>query len=514
VEAKYNAEIMAMEVMPDHAHLLCQVDPQFEIYPLVKNIQRVRSPTLRKEFLMLRSRIPTVWTNRYSVSAVEMAPPPVIKPYVENRENGYTLRCHKVCRFRLEPRGSQGLELERTASVSRFIYSWGPDRCQTYYKANGKSLPGSQLSRELAELKHTAPWLYDFDSPMQQQALANLKRAYVNFFAGRAKFPKFKNKKSAQQSFRIPQIEVWDGDLYIPTIGKVAPRPSEVIDLPTESATFKRTAVGHWFVTLVAEFEMPAAKVPNGEEKVAGLDAVLQPPDYLVGSDGSAVPGRRYYRKMERKLGRAHRHLSRCQRRSHNRSQAKLRAARMHERVANLRKEFVHQLSHKLVQRWDVLCVEDLNLKSLAKSKQTKSWFDASFGELFRQIEYKCLWESKHFVQVDRIFASSKPCSACGFQNDDLHLSDRQWKCPSCSTEHGRDINAAINIKPEGLPILAAECAESRNAHGPRMRLAEASSVGGSGHGRKRKAARPPRIPCFRHGESSILVAFFSREAP
>jgi hypothetical protein len=135
---------------------------------------------------------------------------------------------------------------------------------------------------------------------------------------------------------------------------------------------------------------------------------VLQPPNYLVGSDGSAVPAPRYYRKMQRKLRRAQRHLSRGQKRSHNRSQAKLRVARVHERVANLGKEFVNQLSHKLLQRWDVLCVEDLNLKSLAKTKHAKSWFDASFGELFRQIEYKCLWKSKHFVQVDRFFASSK----------------------------------------------------------------------------------------------------------
>ena len=296
-----------------------------------------------------------------------------------------TLRCRKAYRFRLEPVGSQGLELERTASVSRFIYNWGLDRCQTYYQANGKSLAWSQLSRELTELKHTESWLYDFDSQMLQQALANLKQAYVNFFAGRAKFPKFKKKKSARQSFRIPQrVKVSDGYVYIPTMGKVKLRQSEVLELPTKSATFKRTAVGHWFVTLVAEFEMPAAKVPIREEKVVGLDAVLQPPNYLVGSDGSAVPAPRYYRRMERKLRRAQRHLSRCQKPSHHRSQAKLHVARVQERIANLRKEFVHQLSHNLVQRWDVVCVEDLNLKSLAKTKQAKSWLDASFGELFR----------------------------------------------------------------------------------------------------------------------------------
>jgi putative transposase len=177
------------------------------------------------------------------------------------------------------------------------------------------------------------------------------------------------------------------------------------MELPTKSATFKRTAVGHWFVTLAAEFRVPAARVPIREEKVVGWDAVLQAPNYLVGSDGSEVPAPRYCRRMERKLGRAQRHLSRCQKRSHNRRQAKLRVARVQARVANLRKEFVHQLSHQLVERWDVVCVEDLNLKSLAKTKQAKSWLDAAFGELFRQLAYKSLRNSKHFVRVDRFFA-------------------------------------------------------------------------------------------------------------
>jgi putative transposase len=255
------------------------------------------------------------------------------------------LRCRKLYRFPLEPRGSQDLELERTASVSRFLYNWGLDRCQRYYQANGKSLAWSQLSRELTELKSTEPWWYDFDSQMLQQALANLQRAYGNFFAGRARFPKFKKKKSARQSFRIPQrVTVSDGyvSIPIPKIGQVKLRQSEVIELPTKSATFKRTAVGHWFVTLVAEFRMPAAKVSIREEKVVGWDAVLQPPNYLVGSDGSEVRAPRCYRRMERKLGREQRHLSRSKKGSHNRNQAKLRVARMQERVANLRKEFVH----------------------------------------------------------------------------------------------------------------------------------------------------------------------------
>ena len=130
--------------------------------------------------------------------------------------------------------------------------------------------------------------------------------------------------------------------------------------------------------------------------------------------------------------------------------------------------------------------MEDSNLRWPAKTKQAKSWLDATFGKLFRRIEYRCLGKIKHFVQVDRFFASSKLCSACGYKNNDLPLSDRQWKCPSCGTEQGRDFNAAIN-NGEGLRILAAGCAESRNVHGERVRLAEASRVGRSGNGAKPK---------------------------
>ena len=142
--------------------------------------------------------------------------------------------------------------------------------------------------------------------------------------------------------------------------------------------------------------------------------------------------------------------------------------------------------------------MEDLNLRWLGKTKQANYGSMHPSEELFRRIEYKCLGKSKHFVQVDRFLASSKLCSACGYKNNDLSLSDRQWKCPSCGTEQDRDFNAAINIKGEGLRILAARCAENRNVHGERVRLAEASRVGRSGNDAKPKGGQAPaRIPCL-----------------
>jgi len=152
--------------------------------------------------------------------------------------------------------------------------------------------------------------------------------------------------------------------------------------------------------------------------------------------------------------------------------------AQIHERTANLRQEFLHQLSHHIVITWSVICFEDLSLKALARTKHAKSWLDAAFGELLRQVEYKARWNSKHFVQVDRFFPSTKLCSACGYPNNDLSLSDREWTCPGCGTHHQRDWNAAQNVRAEGLRVVAEGHPETLNASGLRVSLAQASVAG------------------------------------
>jgi putative transposase len=292
---------------------------------------------------------------------------------------------------------------------------------------------------------------------MLQQALADLRRAYINFFEGRAKFPRFKTKKRSRLRFRIPQrVRVEDERVYVPSVGWIRIRQSQAIDFPTKSATFKRSAIGHWFVTLVVEFEMPTTKVPVREPEAVGFDMVLEPPNFLVGSDGGEVRAPRYYRARERKLRRAQQHLSRTKRDSRNHTKARRRVAKIHERTANLRQDFLHKLSHFIVATWSVVCFEELSLKSLVKTKHAKSWLDAAFGELLRQVEYKARWSSKHFVQVGRFFPSTKLCSGCGYKNDSLSLSDREWTCPACATHHIRDFNSAKNVKSEGLKIVAA----------------------------------------------------------
>jgi len=382
----------------------------------------------------------------------------------------------------MDPTPLEADKLERTASVARFIYNWGLERCTAHYAEHGKSKNWYELKAELVPLKKTEKWLYDFDSQMMQEALINLKRAYINFFEGRARFPKFKRKKHAGQSFRISQrVRVENERVYVPKVGGIKIRQSQVVELPTKSATFKRTGTGKWFVTLVVEFDIPDAKVPVEQDQTVGFDMVLQPPNFLAGFDGSSapeVPAPRFYRARERKLRRAQRKLSRRNLGSRNRSRARRRLAKVHERTSNLRQNFLHQLSHNIVLMWSVICFEDLALKSLARTKHAKSWFDSAFGELLRQVEYKAQWNSKHFVRVNRFCPSTKQCFECGYKNDNLTLSDRQWTCPACGAHHIRDLNAAKNIRAEGLKLVAEGRPETLNACGPRVRLAKASIAG------------------------------------
>jgi putative transposase len=154
----------------------------------------------------------------------------------------------------MEPTELEALKLERTASMARYVYNWALAGSQEYYQQHGRYKPWAELSAELTQLKHIESWLYDFDSQMLQQALADLRRAYINFFERRAKFPKFKEKRAAKPSFRIPQrVRIENGCVYIPSIGRVRIRQSQANEFATKSATFKRTAVRHWFVTLVAD---------------------------------------------------------------------------------------------------------------------------------------------------------------------------------------------------------------------------------------------------------------------
>ena len=383
----------------------------------------------------------------------------------------------KVFRFRMRPTPGQEGDLRRLAGARRWVWNWALDRRKAYYAETGKTIPAAQLSAELTALKHQpeTAWLKEADSQALQQTLKDLDRAFRNFFEKRARFPRFKSKRRDPLRFRIPQrVKVADGAVVIPKVGKVRIRQSMPVDLPTKSASFRRDGAGRWFVSLTAEFEMPDILLPPPEPAlVMGLDLGLK--DFVVFSDEDRdpVPPPKFYRKAQRKLRRAQKAVSRRQDGSNRKRKARAVVARIHCKTADKRADFLHKLTTELVRDHDGLCIEDLSLKGLVRTKLAKSFSDAACGEFRRQLEYKSLWNRKPLAVIGRFYPSTKMCRACGRINDTLKLADRHWVC-ECGAEHDRDLNAAKNIKDEGLRILAAGQAESQNARGRPVRPAKA----------------------------------------
>lgn len=313
------------------------------------------------------------------------------------------------------------------------------------------------MAGELTVLKRQpeTAWLREYNAQSLQQALRDLDKAFSAFFARRSRFPRFKAKKRETPSFRLPaEVKVVDGYLYVPKIGLVGVVLHRPLEGTVKSATFKQDATGVWYVSLVVHFELAdTTPPPPAPEQVVGVDLGLK--ELAVISDGERVPAPKHYRRAERKLRRLQRRLSRCQKGSKGREQARSTIARHHLKVANQRKDHLHKLSARLVGQYDAICVEALAVAALVKTKLGKSVLDAAWSQFRFQLSYKSCWNRKRLVVIGRFFPSSRLCGACGAINGELTRSDREWTC-ACGTVHDRDLNAARNIRHEGLRLLLA----------------------------------------------------------
>jgi putative transposase len=383
----------------------------------------------------------------------------------------------KAYRFRLEPTSQQEKGLKRIAGACRAVYNWGLERRKEHYAEQGKTLPYAAQNLELTVLKNRPglEWLKEADSQALQESLRDLDRAFVNFFLGRARFPKFKRAKDARFAFRIPQrVKIEGEQVYCPKIGWIDLRLSRPVKGITKSASFKRDAAGHWYVCLIQEFELPEVPLPAPQNPV-GVDVGLI--DFATLSTGESIPAPKFARKAARRIRRAQRVISRRKKGSNRRKKAKRRLSRVHQKVARQRNDFVHKATTDLVGRFDLICIEDLSVKGMARTKLARSVLDAAFGEFRRQLEYKTRWNYRCLVTVDRFFPSSKQCHACSAVNDELTLSDRVWSC-SCGAVHRRDLNAALNLEAEGRRLAAAGQVETLNARGVARKTWEARPCG------------------------------------
>jgi putative transposase len=377
-------------------------------------------------------------------------------------------RCYKYC---VRPTLDQIDTLVQWAGCRRWLWNWALRRKQSHYVATGKSLSYNALAAEMVDLKRQPPtlWLKDCHAQVLQQVLMDLETAFVNFFAKRAKYPRWKSRKATPHSLRFPQnVTVVDGQtISVPKIGlmkAVIHRPLQGI---VKGATIKQDAAGAWFVVFVCHIDRPD-DAPTCDSPL-GIDVGLESFTTLHTGTKTAPP--KFYRRGQNKIKRLARKLSRAQKGSANRRKAKQRLARAHQRIRNQRTDWLHKHALEIIRHFDTVCIETLNIKGLARTKLAKSFSDAAISTFMQMLEYKAEWHGRRVVAVGRFYASSKTCHSCQSKTV-LTLADRVWTCRTCGTLHDRDVNAAINILHEGLRIVAAGMSETQNAAGDAIRPA------------------------------------------
>jgi len=322
------------------------------------------------------------------------------------------------------------------------------------HRVCGLTLTGNDLSRWLTQWKRTAghEWLAEVPATCLTQCLRDHDSAFRNFFAGRARYPRFKRKSTSGSSLRFQQVgRAWSrGTMSLPKLGalKLAELLPEV-ERP-DLVTLSRDAAGRYHVSFCAQAQIALKPI---RQRSVGVDLGLTHLATL--STGEKIPNpKRYYARL-RYLRQQQRCLSRRQNGSRRREKQRLRVARAHARVKQERHHALHALTTRLVYEFDLICIEDLNVKGLARGLHARAIHDAAFSEVRRQLTYKSDWYGKILVEVDRWYASSKRCSKCQYTLDELRLDQRHWTCPKCGTCHDRDINAARNLLAEGLRQLA-----------------------------------------------------------
>ncbi len=354
----------------------------------------------------------------------------------------------KAFKYRIYPDSEQQAKLAVQFGCARFVYNHYRAAREGFYYDTGTGLSYNDCAADLSDiLKVDYPWLKEADSQALQQALKDLDTAYQRFFKGLADYPNFK-RKFDKQSIRYPQRFKFDGSaIYLPKVGWVKVIRHRRIEGTMKNATVSRTKTGKFFVSIQCEIEHDT---PEQKQGSAGIDLGLK--DFATISDGTrtekiACP--KHLRKAENLLKIRQRRLSRKVKGSNSRNKAKLVVAATHEKIANRRRDFHHQLSRAIVDNFGSIGLESLNVAGMVKNHSlAKSVSDAGWSQFVTFVEYKAAWAGSEVVRHDRWFASSKTCNDCGAVNNALKLSDRTWVCQSCGVIHDRDENAAKNLRP------------------------------------------------------------------
>ncbi|HMI73514.1 MAG TPA: RNA-guided endonuclease TnpB family protein, partial [Steroidobacteraceae bacterium] len=364
-------------------------------------------------------------------------------------------RITRSYRIRSYPNGAQRRLRDRWFGAYRWLWNTALEIRTAAYRECGLKLTGIDISRWLTQWKGTQghEWLKLVPATCLTQCLRDQDAAFRNFFAGRAQYPKFKRKGSAGSLRFQGAGTAWKrGILTLPKLGvlKLAESLPDV-DRP-DLVTLTLDAAGRYFVSFCAEVEKTPPSLSYRGPGV-GVDLGLQ--HLAVLSTGEKIENPRHYQARLRYLRQQQRCLARRQKGSRRREKQKVRVAVAHAKVRQARQYALHDLTTRLTQEYDLIFIEDLNVKALSRGRNARSINDAAFGEIRRQLTYKSEWRHKILIEVDRWYPSSETCSKCRHVLDELRLDVRYWTCPKCRVSHDRDVNAARNLLMEGLRQLA-----------------------------------------------------------
>lgn len=372
------------------------------------------------------------------------------------------MKGQRAYRFRLYPDCKQKEMFHKTFGCCRFVYNHMlADRMEMYKKT------GKMKRITPASYKTTYPWLKDVDSLALANEQLHLEAAYKNYFSReKAGHPKFKSKHRSRKSYTSNvvngNIRIEAGKLRLPKVGHVKIRCHRGIpeNYILKSVTVSMEPSGKYYASLLFEYSVREnqacgrKKADADRLNILGIDFAMR--GMAVFSDGSRADYPMYYREAGKRLAREQRRLSKCRRGSHNYEKQKKRVARYHEKVRNQRRDYLHKMSRKIVDAYDAVIVEDINMQAMSQCLQFgKSVMDDSYGMFREMLRYKLQDQGKEYIVVDRFFPSSKKCSCCGSVKKELRLDERTYRC-ECGNCMDRDVNAAVNIREEGRRLLTS----------------------------------------------------------